>query len=131
MSDITHITPPQPEEVTTPAKQVKADWRAMMDRLTYKGIVKNIPFLAFLAVLCMLYIGNSQRAVETQRELNAQNQILKELRYKHMDINNKLMTAGMEPEIIRRGVVLGLNPLTLPAYSITPDSTKPVTASQP
>ena len=112
------------EPVLTPAQRIRADWKSVMARLSYKGMVSNIPYVAFVALLCIIYIANNHRAVETQRELNKQQQVLKELRWRHMDIQTRLMNAGMETEMIRRGEQMGLKPLMLPAYSIIIDSNR-------
>ncbi len=53
-----------------------------------------------------------------QRELNKQQMVLKELRWRYMDTKTRLMNAGMESNVIQSGARLGLKPLTLPAYSI-------------
>ena len=103
-------------------QRIRNDWKSLLDKMSYRGIVNNIPFLAFLALLCVLYINNSQRAIETQRELNKQNKVLKELRWKYMDIKSQLMNAGMESEVIRSAASLGLKPLMLPAYKVEADS---------
>jgi len=73
------------QEVLTPAQRVRSDWRSLVEKVSYKAIVNNIPYLAFLVLLCVLYISNSHRALEMQRELNAQRKVLKELRWKYMD----------------------------------------------
>ena len=79
------------EQEQQPVQRVKSDWKALVDKLSYKAIVNNIPFLAFVALLAVLYINNSQRAVDIQRELNKENKVLKELRWKYMDVSSKLM----------------------------------------
>ena len=106
----------------TPNERIRNDWKALLDKVSYKGIVNNIPFLAFLALICVLYINNSQRAVSMQREINTQNKKLKELRWKYMDIKSQLMNAGMESEMIRSAAGLGLKPLAMPPYTIEADS---------
>ena len=106
------------EEQISPAQNVRGDWKALVDKISYKGIVNNIPFIAFLVLLCVLYITNNQRTIETQRELNKKNAQLKELRWKYMDIKSQLMSAGMETEVIRNASVLGLKPMMLPAYRV-------------
>jgi len=111
-------------EQSEPVQTVRKDWQAVVDRLSYKGIVHNIPYLAFLVLLCVLYITNSQKNIETQRVLNRKSQELKELRWKYMDIKSQLMTAGMETEVIRNAAVIGLKPMMLPAYRISLDSNK-------
>jgi len=112
------------EEQTVQAQHVRSDWRAVVEKLSYKGIVNNIPFLAFLVLLCVLYITNNQRNIEAQRVLNKKNEELKELRWRYMDIKSQLMNAGMETEIIRSAATIGLKPMMLPAYRIELDSNR-------
>ncbi len=114
----THKVPEQEQ----PAQRVRSDWKTLVDKLSYKAIVNNIPFLAFVVLLAVLYIGNSQRAVDMQRELNRENKTLKELRWKYMDVSSKLMYVKMESEVIKRASALGMQPMALPAYNITIDS---------
>lgn len=111
----------QQEEVT-PVQRVRNDWKTLVEKVSYKAIVSNVPYLAFVAVLCVLYINNTQRAVEMQRELTKQNKILKELRWKYMDIKTQVMYVKMETQVIRNASVLGLKPLMLPAYTIVADT---------
>lgn len=111
-------------EQSEPVQTVRKDWQAVVEKLSYKGIVQNIPYLSFLVLLCVLYITNSQKNIETQRVLNRKSQELKELRWKYMDIKSQLMTAGMETEVIRNAAVIGLKPMMLPAYRISLDSNK-------
>lgn len=102
----------------------KLDWRKLLDRISYKGIVNNVPFLAFAVLLGVFYIANNNAAIETQRELDKQQKILKELKWRNMDAQSKLMNAGMEAEIIKRGAAIGMRPLMMPAYKIVIDTVK-------
>lgn len=110
------------EPQLAPAQQVRNDWKSFVDKVSYRGIVGNIPFITFLAVLCMLYIHNSHHAIQMQRDINTQDMALKELRWKYMDIKSQLMAKKMESQVMKDAVVLGLKPLTLPAYKIEVDS---------
>lgn len=103
----------------------KMNWRSVVDKISYKGIVKNVPYLAFIILLGVFYIANSNTAIETQRELDKQKVLLKELNWRNMDAQSKLMNAGMEAEVIRKGAVIGMKPLMMPAYKIVIDSNKP------
>lgn len=89
-----------------------------MEKVSYKAIVNNIPFLAFLVLLCVLYISNNHRALEMQRELNMQHKVLKELRWKYMDTKSQLMYVKTETQVIKRAEGIGLKPSLLPAYKI-------------
>ena len=118
MKKVKNIPFVSPREPMTPAQRIRADWKALMARVSYMGVLTNMPYLAFLVLLVVIYIANNHRAVELQRELNKQQKALKELRWRYMDTKTRLMNAGMETEIIRSSAPLGLKPLTLPAYSI-------------
>lgn len=115
------------EHIDTPQETVasaRMDWRKLLDRISYKGIVNNVPFLAFIILLGVFYIANSHNATEIQRELDKQQKILKELKWRNMDAQSKLMNAGMESEILKRGAGIGLKPLMIPAYKIEVDTNK-------
>ncbi|MES2479654.1 MAG: FtsL-like putative cell division protein [Bacteroidota bacterium] len=112
-----------PTQAETVASE-KLDWRKVVDRISYKGIVKNVPYLAFIVLLGVFYIANNNAAIETQRELDKQQKLLKELNWRNMDAQSKLMNAGMEAEIIRKGAIIGVKPLMMPAYKISIDTFK-------
>lgn len=120
-------TEEQAEQVSAGTERVasaKLDWRSVVDKISYKGIVNNVPFLAFIVLLGVFYIANSHAAIETQRELDKQQKLLKELNWRNMDAQSKLMNAGMEAEVIRKGAGIGMKPLMMPAYKIIIDTNK-------
>ena len=106
----------------TPVQIVSGDWKAFVDKISYKGLLGNMPFISFLAVICILYISNNHFAVQVQREINAQNKKLKELLWKNMDIKSQLMSKQMESQMIKDAALIGLKPLTIPTYKIEMDS---------
>ncbi len=106
------------QEAVMPAQKIRSDWRSLVEKVSYRAIVNNIPFLAFLVLLCVLYISNSQRAIDMQRELNARNKDLKELRWKYMDVKSQLMSVKTETQVMKNAEKLGLRPSLLPAYKI-------------
>ena len=112
------------DPATKPAKPRRnaKKWQSALEQLSYRGIVGNVPFLLYATILVVLYISNSNHAVQIQKELNQQNVVLKELRWKHMDIKSKLVNAGTEKDILRRGTSIGLQPLRLPPYQISIDT---------
>ena len=101
---------------------VRSDWRALMKKFSYHAIVRNVHYIAFVVLLCVLYINNTHRAMETQRALTKRNAELKELRWKYMDVKSQLMNAQIETKVIEEAAGIGLKPLTLPAYSVVTDS---------
>ncbi len=120
---MSNVTKPVQEQEGTQDSRIRSDWKSLIEKVSYKAIVNNIPFLAFVALLCVLYIHNTQNAIAIQRDMNKQNKILRELRWKYMDVSKQLMNAEMESEVIRKAAVLGLKPMQLPPYSIQADST--------
>lgn len=127
MSEETNI--PQ-QEVLTPAQRVRNDWRSLVEKLSYKAIVNNIPFLAYIALLCVLYISNSHRAIEMQRELNAQNKALKELRWKYVDTKSRLMYVKTETQVMKNAEQIGLKPALLPAFKVSAVADTPKVAQE-
>lgn len=109
---------------TTAAANTRSDWKAFVDKLSYNGIVNNIGFLTLLFVLALTYIYSNQEMIAVQRELNKQNKILKELRWKYMDVKSRMLNAGMETEIIRNATKIGMKPMMFPAYKVTIDTNK-------
>lgn len=114
-----------PVEPRTPVQRIRADIRALRSKLSYTSLLTNIPYVAFLALLAVIYIANNHRAVEIQREMNKQQQVLKELRWRYMDSKTRFMNAAMESNVIQSGSRLGLKPLTLPAFSIVIEDKQP------
>lgn len=110
------------EEQLTPVQQVKSDWRVLVDKMSYKAIVNNIPYISFLALLCVFYIANNMQAIEMQRAINNEKKTLKELRWRYMDIKSRLIKTKKETEVIYNAEKLGLKPLALPAYKIETES---------
>src|SRR5690606_9370952 len=109
------------QENTTPVQRVGSDWKTLLDKLSYGAIVNNVPFLAFAALLCVLYISSNKRAVDTQRELNKLNDTLKELRWEYMDAKSQMMYAQMETEVIKNATKINLKPMLIPAFKINKD----------
>lgn len=101
-----------------PAQRVRNDWRSLVEKVSYKAIVNNIPFLSFVVLLCVLYISNSQRAIDMQRELNKRNKELQELRWKYIDVKSQLMDVKTERQVIMSAGKLDLRPSMLPANKI-------------
>jgi cell division protein FtsL len=102
--------------------RVREDWKQLVERVSYFGIVNNITYMVFVVLLCVLYISNDQFAIQTQRVINRNNESIMELRWKYMDIKQKLMHDGMEDIVIRSAMKLDLKVLELPAYKISADS---------
>ena len=116
MEQETNIQEERATETMTPAQRVKSDWQSLVEKLSYNAIVNNM--------LCIIYISNSHRANEIQRDLATQHNLLNEMRWKYLDSKSQLMYVKTETQVINSAKKLGLQPSLLPAYKITVDSNK-------
>lgn len=135
----TEELPEVPETQSTPASEVvgnkeevvgtkekqeavpapkKGSWSEVVDRISYQGIVRNMPYLMFLTVLCILYITNNNRAISLTRSINDKSKELKELRWKYMDVQSRLMFQTSETQMTNKTASFGLKPLEKPAFEI-------------
>jgi hypothetical protein len=67
--------------------------------LANKKTAENLPFLLFLALLAIIYIGNSYYAEKNIRKIERLQKELKELRYEHIYTKSKLMTKSRMSEV--------------------------------
>lgn len=93
-------------------------WKEIVDRISYQGIVRNMPYLMFLTLLCILYITNNNRAISLTRAINTKSKELKELHWRYLDIQSRLMYQTSETQLIPKAAAIGLKPLDKPAFEI-------------
>lgn len=114
----------EPKETLEEAKpsaavpSAKWGWKEIVERISYQGIVRNMPYLMFLTLLCILYITNNNRAISLTRSINEKTKELKELRWRYMDIQSRLMYQTSETQLIPKAQSIGLKPLDKPAFEI-------------
>lgn len=101
-----------------PYVKEKPGWRDYLDKVSYKGLVKNTPYLMFLTLLCILYIANTNRAIFLIRSNTEKAKELKELRWRYLDIQSRLMYQTSETQLVPKAQKIGLKPLDKPAYEI-------------
>lgn len=124
MSEETTIQEASPvleQETVTPAAAPSSrwsSWKDMVERISYQGIVRNMPYLMFLTLLCILYITNNNRAISLTRSINDKTKELKELRWRYMDIQSRLMYQTSETQLVPKAQTIGLKPLDKPAFEI-------------
>lgn len=103
-----------------PIKEIKKDWKRL---LNYQWIVKNIPFFLFLAVLAVIYIYNGHYADKTVRNINKVSRELKELQYEYKTLKSEVMFRSKQSELAKAVEPLGLKELmTTPVVLV--DSSK-------
>lgn len=87
----------------------KLDWKKF---ISYKWVVKNIPFFLFLAGLAVLYIYNGHHADKLTRKISATEKHIKELEYEYKTIKSEVIFRSKASELIKAVEPLGLKELT-------------------
>ena len=111
------------EQPAAPAKGQKAartGWRSL---LSYRWVMKNIPFFLFLAALAVIYIYNGHYADKVVRDINQTNKELKELQYEYKTLKSEVMFRSKQSELAKAVEPFGLKELTLPPFVLV-DSVK-------
>jgi len=88
------------------------------DYLSREWVVGNLPFLLFLTILAIFYIGNTYYAEKTFSDIEHTKAELKELRYRFITTKSDLMFQSRQSEISRRAQTYGLKETSLPPYKI-------------
>jgi hypothetical protein len=87
--------------------------------LTSGNVVTKLPFVFFLTLLVIVYIGNTHYSEKTIREADKLNRELKELRSEYITLRFDLMFKSRQSEIAKNVAVLGLKEPVTPPRKIT------------
>ncbi|MFW5886897.1 MAG: FtsL-like putative cell division protein [Bacteroidota bacterium] len=92
------------EPVKKRFKQKKGIWRELIDGslLTREEVVKQLPFILFLAFLAVIYIGNRYHAEKVSRRILGLQGELKELRAETVTTASELMRYSMPSEVTKK-----------------------------
>lgn len=77
-----------------------------------------MPFLIFLSLLTMLYIGNSHMAVKNIRDIDKLSKEVKELSWEYKSMKADLMFKSKLTEVAKKVDTLGIKELTEPPKKI-------------
>ena len=88
-------------------------------QLFFEKAFKNIRFLFFLFLLCMIYIWNNHMAQKLVTDINKKAKELKELRWDYLTIKADLMYRSKLTEILPRANVMELEEMENPPYKLT------------
>lgn len=87
--------------------------------LTRESAIAHLPFLLFLTLLVLSYIGNSHYAEKTLRESEKLKMNLKELRSAHITAKFDLMFKSRQSEVANAVEGMGLKESTTPPRKIS------------
>jgi hypothetical protein len=93
-------------------------------QLSYRWIMKNVPFFLFLAALAVIYIYNGHYADKISRDINRTNRELKELQYEYKTLKSEVMFRSKQSELARAVNPLGLRELIQPPYILVDSAQK-------
>ena len=88
------------------------------DLLSNHAVLRNLPFLIFIAILAMFYIGNTYYSEKTFKNIEKIKNELKELRYQSITAKAKMLDVGKQTEIAKKVERLGIKGTTTPPYKI-------------
>jgi len=106
-------------------RRVKLDWKRW---LNYQSIVKQVPFLFFLAFLAIVYIYNDHMADKTVRKINVMAKEVKELQWEYKSLKSEVMFRSKPSQLSRALQPLGLSELNETPY-VLKDSLSGYTAN--
>jgi hypothetical protein len=86
--------------------------------LTRDGMIRQMPFLLYLAFLALVYITNSFYAERNVIETDRLRKEMKELRYKYITIKSQLMFISKQSEVLKKISLKGLKEATVPPYKV-------------
>ena len=88
------------------------------DYLSREWVTGNLGYIFYLALLAMIYIGNTYSTEKKFTNIERTKNVLKELRYQYITTKSVLMFQGRQSEILKRAMTHGLKASTLPPYKI-------------
>jgi Bacteriodetes cell division protein (FtsL-like) len=99
----------------------KIDWKGL---LSYKWVVKNIPFFLFLALLAVIYIYNGHYADKLVRKINVTGKRIKELEYEYKTVKSEVIFRSKASELVKAVEPLGLKEAVEPPIELSKDEKK-------
>jgi Bacteriodetes cell division protein (FtsL-like) len=93
----------------------KIDWRRL---LSYKWVVKNIPFFLFLSLLAVLYIYNGHYSDRLIKKISTTEKHIKELEYEYKTVKSEVIFRSKASELAKAVEPMGLKELTKPAITL-------------
>ncbi|MCX6235669.1 MAG: FtsL-like putative cell division protein [Bacteroidetes bacterium] len=86
--------------------------------LTRESMIRQLPFLLYLAFLAIIYITNSVYAEKNVIETDRLRKEMKELRYNYITTKSQLMFISKQSEVSKRIKPTGLKEATKPAFKL-------------
>lgn len=92
------------------AKKRQYKWKRW---LNYQAIVKQVPYLLFLAALAVVYIYNGHHADKMVRRTSKATRELKDLQSEYKSVTGDVLLRSRQSELVEAVKPLGLQELTI------------------
>ena len=112
--------PPEREKAELPRNFVTAFFTEGV--LSKETATSMLPFIIFIALLCMVYIGNRHLAEKNVREIDKLNREVKELSWDYKTLKADLMLKSTQTEVAKQVDTIGLKELVEPPQKILIES---------
>ena len=111
-----------PEQQPVKVVQRKRNWLYESLDLSrwvhYQTIIRNLPFVFFMASIAILYIANAHYAEKNVRELNQIERKMNEMRREYMTTKSELENISKQSEVAKLVAPSGLKELREPPRKI-------------
>jgi len=95
-------------------KQIPTEKLEFKKIFNYAAIVKNIPFIFFLALLAILYIYNGHYADKLTRKISEGEKNVRELEYEYKTLKSEVIFRSKASELLKVVEPIGLKELKEP-----------------
>lgn len=110
--------PVQEEKKNRKKKSTLMDFLDVSSWVSYETVIRNLPFVLFIAALGIVYIWNSHRVEKSIRESNTLEKQMKELKWEYTTTKSELEYSSKMSEVGRMVVTTGLEELRVPPKKI-------------
>ena len=103
MSEFTEVKPKSDKQKKSVLRSLNKVLKSAAEGVNFNlgNLVRQMPFIFFIALLAILYIANTYYAEKTIREINQTKKELKDLRAEYISTKSELMFSSRQSEISR------------------------------
>ncbi len=112
------IEEPSEKKISSPRKNWLYESIDVSRWIHHQTVIHNLPFIFFLAALCILYIANAHYAEKNMREMSQMEKEMNELRWEYMTTKAQLEYLSKQSEVARLVEKSGLKELREPPDKI-------------
>ena len=126
MSEAIEMNPGREKQKKSVLRALNRQLKSIADgiNINMETIVKQIPFIFFLALIAILYIANTYYAEKTIREINQTKRELKDLRAEYIYTKSELMFSSRQSEISKMTADMAIKESVVPPRKLLITKTK-------